>query len=241
MTMSNKSCWPTLGRSGILALMPFDVPLACICGAVAGVVRGVTPANANRLSCMCDDCQVYAHYLRRADLILDSHGGTDLSYATQARVSILKGREQLQTVRLSATGILRVYAGCCRTPVAHVPSPRVAFVGIPHLFMDDGASSHSRDEVLGPLVHRLQGRYGGGELPEGAHSGTPLSLTVRGLSRMFWDSVRGQQTPSPFHEGARQTPVAIPTVLSPAEIELLRTHLPPSRLSVRTGLASGCS
>src|SRR5688572_9314938 len=118
--------------------MPFDVPLECICGTVAGVVRGVTPANANRLSCMCDDCQIYAHYLRRADVILDSHGGTDLSYATQARISILKGREQLQTVRLSATGILRVYAGCCRTPVAHVPSPKLAFVGIPHLFMDHG-------------------------------------------------------------------------------------------------------
>jgi len=204
-------------------------------------VRDVTPANANRLCCMCDDCQVYAHYLGRADVILDSHGGTDLSYATQARVSILQGRDQLQTMRLSATGILRVYAGCCRTPVAHVPSPKVAFIGIPHLFMDHGPSSRSRDEVLGPLVHRLQGRYGRGELPEGAHSGTPLSLTVRGLSRMFWDSVRGQQTPSPFHDGAGKTPVAIPTVLGSTEIELLRTHLPPPRLSVRTGLARGCS
>jgi hypothetical protein len=222
-------------------LMPFDVPLMCTCGAVAGVVRGVTPANANRLSCMCDDCQVYAHYLGRADAILDSHGGTDLSYATQARVSILKGREQLQAVRLSATGILRVYAGCCRTPVAHVPSPKVAFVGIPHLFMDHGPSSRFRDEVVGPLVHRLQGRYCRGELPEGAHSGTPLPLLVRGLTRMFWDSVRGQQTPSPFHEGAANTPVAVPIVLGSTEIELLRAYLPPPRRSVRDGLASGCS
>jgi hypothetical protein len=221
--------------------MPFDVPLECICGAVAGVVRDVTRANANRLSCMCDDCQVYAHYLGRADRMLDSHGGTDLSYATQARVSILKGREQLQTVRLSTTGILRVYAGCCRTPVAHVPSPKIAFVGIPHLFMDHGPSPRSRDEILGPLVHRLQGRYCQGELPEGARLGTPLSLAVRGLSRMFWDSVRGQQSPSPFHESVGHRPVAIPTVLGPTEIELLRRHLPPSRVSVRAGLASGCS
>jgi hypothetical protein len=221
--------------------MPFDVPLACICGAVAGVVRDVTPANGNRLSCMCDDCQVYAHYLGRADEILDPHGGTDLSYATQARVSILKGREQLQAVRLSEAGILRVYAGCCRTPVAHVPSPRVAFVGLPHLFMDHGPGSRARDDVLGPLVHRLQGRYCRGELPEGAHAGTPLSLAVRGLTRMLWDSVRGQQTPSPFHEGKAHTPVAIPKVLSRTETELLRMHLAPPRVPVRAGLAGGCS
>jgi hypothetical protein len=31
--------------------------------------------------------------------------------------------------------ILRVYTACCGTPVAHVPSAKMAFVGIPHLFM----------------------------------------------------------------------------------------------------------
>lgn len=222
--------------------MPIDAPLECTCGAVAGVVRGVTPANANRLSCMCDDCQVYAHYLRRADAILDPHGGTDFSYATQARTLILKGREHFRAVRLSATGLLRVYAGCCRTPIAHVPSAKLAFVGITHLFMRLGPGLPSRDEILGPLVHRLQGRYCRGELPEGAHLGTPLNLQIKGLGRVLWDTVRGQRAPSPFHEGPSSTPVVVPTVLSSTELEHLRAQLlidgsPPAQ----DAWARGCS
>src|SRR5688572_11419007 len=89
-----------VGEQCILAAMPIDVPVSCTCGAVAGFVRGVTPVNSRRLSCMCDDCQVYAEYLGRADEILDRHGGTDLSYATQNRVQVVEGHEQLRGVRL---------------------------------------------------------------------------------------------------------------------------------------------
>lgn len=34
------------------------------------------PATVNRVICHCDDCQAFAHHLRRADL-LDAHGGPD--------------------------------------------------------------------------------------------------------------------------------------------------------------------
>src|SRR5688572_15115771 len=130
--------WRRATRRAYAAGMPVDVAVACTCGKVSGVVRGVTAANSTRLACMCDDCQVYAHYLGRAAEILDAHGGTDLSYAVQSRVELQAGQELLRAVRLSQAGLLRVYAGCCRTPVAHVPSPQLAFVGIPHLFMRCG-------------------------------------------------------------------------------------------------------
>src|SRR5688572_22565351 len=138
--------------------MAVDLSLRCSCGAVSGLLRGVTPANSFRLSCLCDDCQMYAHHLGRAGDLLDAHGGTELSYATQSRLSIVTGRERLRALRLSEGGLLRWYAGCCNTPVAHTPSPKVAFVAVPHLFMGLGGAT-SRDEVLGPLVHRLQGRF----------------------------------------------------------------------------------
>jgi hypothetical protein len=227
-------------RARNLAGMSIDVPLECTCGAVAGLVRGVTPANACRLSCRCDDCQVYAHYLRRADAILDVHGGTELFYSTQARLSIATGREQLRTVRLSPTGMLRVFAGCCRTPVAHVPSPKIAFVGIPHLFMRQGPSAPSKDEVLGPRIHELQGRFGRGPLADDVHPGTPLALALWGGSRMLWHTLRGLHVPSPFHD-ASGVPVAEPEVLSAQELERLRACLPTPALPARAALSEGCS
>lgn len=199
-----------------------DIPLSCTCGAVTGIARGVTWANARRLSCMCDDCQVYARYLGRAGEILDEHGGTDLSYATQARVEILTGRERLAAVRLYAKGILRVYAGCCRTPVAHVPSANMAFIGIPHLFMRHGPRGETRDELLGPLVHRLQAKFCRGTPPSGAHPGTPVGLWAAATLSVVWNSLRGRQRPSAFHEERSERPLVIPTVLSAAELDRLR-------------------
>lgn len=178
---------------------------------------------------MCDDCQVYAHYLGRAGEILDPHGGTDLSYATQNRVSISGGHGLLRAVRLSRGGILRVYTGCCGTPVAHVPSPRLAFVGIPHSFMRCSEGGAARDAILGPLVLRLQGRFCRGELPEGAHPGTPFGPAAKAMIRVLWDTICGRHLPSPFHEAATRAPFVTPTVLSAGELEKLRgplAHLP---------------
>lgn len=222
--------------------MSFDVPAICTCGAVAGIVRGVTWSNARRLSCMCDDCQVYAQYLGRSHDILDAHGGTDVSYATQNRVEILRGREHLHAVRLYATGILRVYAGCCRTPVAHVPSAKMAFVGIPHLFTRQGPEGMTRGALFGPLVHRLQGRFCRGELPSGAHRGTPIALSAPAMARVAWDSLRGRQRPSAFHETASGIPTMPITVLSAADLARLRGRpLPPTDPTAPSKQPLGCS
>jgi hypothetical protein len=221
--------------------MSLDVPVACTCGAITGVVRGVTAANSRRLACICDDCQVYAHYLRRAGEILDAHGGTDLSYATQNRVAIWTGRDRLRAVQLRETGMLRVYAGCCRTPVAHVPSPKIAFVGIPHLFMRCGADGESRDAILGPLVRRFQARYCQGEMPDGAHPGTPLGPWAKAMMRVAWDTACHRQQPSPFHESGSNTPAMVSTVLSLSELEEVRDDLGHLRAPRDLRIPLGCS
>jgi hypothetical protein len=225
-----------------ITVMPIDVPVSCTCGAVAGTVRAVTPANSRRLSCMCDDCQLYAEYLGRADEILDRHGGTDLSYATQNRVELVAGREQLRGVRLSLAGMLRVYTACCRTPVAHVPSATMAFVGIPHLFMRAGPAGITRDAVLGPLVLRLQGRHCRGELPEGAHSGTPAGPWAKAMVQVVWDSMCGRHRPSAFHEAPSNVATVPVTLLSADDLQQLRGQgVQGSALSVRSRLPQGCS
>jgi hypothetical protein len=226
----------------IITGMPIDVPVSCTCGAVAGIVRGVTPANSRRLSCMCDDCQVYAQYLGRADEILDRHGGTDLSYATQNRVEVVAGGKQLRGVRLYPAGILRVYTACCRTPVAHVPSAKMAFVGIPHLFMRSKEAGMTRDAVLGPLVLRLQGRYCRGEMPEGAHSGTPAGPWAKAMGQVVWDSMRGRQRPSVFHEASSNSPSVPVTVLSANDLQRLRGLVTyEAALPAQGGRPQGCS
>jgi Family of unknown function (DUF6151) len=171
---------------------------------------------------MCDDCQVYAEYLGRADEILDRHGGTDVSYATQDRVELASGREHLRGLRLYPAGILRVYTACCLTPVAHVPSPKLAFVGIPHLFMRSTTAGITRDTVLGPLVLRLQARYCRGEMPEGAHWGTPAGPWAKAMVQVAWDSIRGRQRPSAFHEATSSLPAVPVTVLSENDLQRLR-------------------
>lgn len=51
---------------------PVDLPLRCSCGALRGVLRGMSPARGNRVVCYCRDCQAFAHFLDR-DEILDAH------------------------------------------------------------------------------------------------------------------------------------------------------------------------
>ena len=222
--------------------MPLDIPLSCTCRAVTGLVRGVTWANSRRLSCMCDDCQVYAEYLGRAHELLDAHGGTELSYATQSRVEIATGRERLRAVRLYAKGILRVYAECCNTPVAHVPSATMAFVGIPHLFMRGGPGGLTRDAVLGPRVYRFQARYCRGAMPEGSHPATPLGPAARAMLSVAWDSLCGRHRPSAFHDAASGEPLMPVTVLSSTEWARLRGRWASvAELSAPPGVPHGCS
>lgn len=200
--------------------------LACTCGTVAGTVRNVTPKSSWRLSCMCDDCQVYAHFLGRSSAILDPHGGTELSYTTQGRIALTAGQDQLRAVRLYRTGILRVYADCCRTPIAHVPSPHFAFVALVHTCMHTSEAGESRDTALGPLVHRLQARYCRGKMPDGAHPGTPVGLRARALLSVLRDTWRGEHRPSPFHEPTSATPTMPTRLLTPLELQALRAELP---------------
>jgi hypothetical protein len=169
---------------------------------------------------MCDDCQAYAHYLGRAGEILDAHGGTDMFQTTPSQIEIATGIEHVRCVRLSEAGILRWFAGCCRTPMAHtVASPNVPFVGVPHTFMDH--RRETRDEALGPVVARVRGRFGRGPLPPDAHRGVPLRALARGYGLMFWAWIRGLHAPSPFFDPRTGRPRVEPIVLSRAERDAL--------------------
>ena len=137
--------------------MPSDLPLRCLCGRVCGIAREIAPAAGVRFICYCKDCQAFAHFLGRAD-VLDTAGGTDIFQMPPGRVTLTAGTDALRCLRLSSK-VLRWYADCCRTPIANTAAtPRFPVVALIHSFMSDETNGHSRDDVLGPPLCRIHER-----------------------------------------------------------------------------------
>ena len=172
----------------------------------------VSPRTGTRVVCMCRDCQTYAHWLDRADDILDANGGTEVFQLTPAQVEISSGHEHIRCMRLSPKGPMRWYTGCCRTPIGNtLDSPRMPFWGLPTLFV--AASNDERDAALGPVRGRLFAGQGVPPIPEDGHERIPPALmfrTARLLARGF---VLGAHRPSPVFD-AEGTPLVEPTVLT---------------------------
>ena len=132
--------------------MNVDIPIRCSCGALKGSARGVSGQKIARVVCHCDDCQSFAHFLGRADEVLDAHGGTDSLTTTLAHLEITEGADQLACMRLTAGGKFRWYAACCRTPIGSTfPPPRMAFVNVIHSCMDHADDVRSLDEAPSPF------------------------------------------------------------------------------------------
>jgi hypothetical protein len=194
-----------------------DVTLRCRCGRVRGVARALSARSGNRVVCYCDDCQAYARWLGVPGLV-DRYGGTDVFQMAPARLAIERGSEELRCVRLAPKGLLRWYAGCCRTPVGStLPSPRVPFVGLVHAFMDHASDSRTRDEALGPPLASIFGQFAGPGAPPDVRKGAPLSLLVRSTRLVLAAWLRGEARPSPFFDPRSGSPASEPRVLSAEE------------------------
>lgn len=191
-----------------------DIPLKCHCGLLRGVAKDVNPSRGNRLICMCDTCQTYAHHLGQADNILDQYGGTDIFQMTPGQLILAEGMENLRCLQLEGRGVLRWYGGCCNTPVANtVSSAKIPFVGVPHTFMDHAGHGRTREEDLGPLLARTMGEYGIGELPADAYRSAPLSIMFRSLWLLFLAWLKGQHKPSPFFDTDTGKPILEPELV----------------------------
>jgi hypothetical protein len=135
--------------------MPTDLEIRCACGNVRGVVRAVVPGEGNRGICYCDDCQSFAHFLGRAETILDERGGTPIFQIAVGRVEFTQGAEHLACMRLTEKGLPRWYADCCRTPIGNTFSAGMPAVGIIERCMVAPGSGASLDTILGPSTFRV--------------------------------------------------------------------------------------
>src|SRR5262245_33105196 len=104
--MTNASTYPGL-----------DLPLRCRCGATRGVASHVSPSTGFRFVCYCEDCQAFARFLGRTD-VLDAAGGTDIFQMPPAHVKLTAGTDAMRCLSLS-NKVLRWYSDCCHTPIAN--------------------------------------------------------------------------------------------------------------------------
>jgi hypothetical protein len=196
--------------------------LRCQCGQVRGAATGLSRASSTRIICMCDDCQAFARYLGRTD-ILDEHGGSDILQLSSAQVALNAGADQLRCMRLSPKGMMRWYTACCRSPVGNtLASAKVPFVGMLHSFIDQAADARNTDELLGPPV-KVLARFASGGPPAGAHLGVPPRVIARAVRLLLWWSLTRRGLPSPFFEKNTGRPVSEPLVLSKEERDGLRS------------------
>jgi hypothetical protein len=197
--------------------------LQCRCGTIKGFVSA--PRTANRGVCYCRDCQAFAHFLGRPDDILDERGGSEVIQVLPKNVTFSQGIEALVCMRLTPSGLLRWYAGCCKTPIGNtLATPKISFMGLLHNCLEDPA--RSLDDSFGPV--RVWVNTGGA-------SGEPKPRS-RGLGRAaLWfvattlkARINGDYRRTPLFSSSTGAPIASPSVLSSAEHAALMDAVQPA-------------
>jgi len=191
----------------------------CDCGAVRGDVD-TKHLHGYRAVCLCDDCQAFAHYLKRGDT-LDTNGGTDIIPMMPSHYVFTSGFERMECVRLSNTGMYRWYANCCKTPMGNAMSPSMAYIGVPSRIFLKMHSAEQVDKVFGPIRERMQARFALGALPPLAQKKVSLGFMLRVVKFMLVSKLTGAGKPTPFFD-SKGEPVKSAHILSQREREELR-------------------
>ena len=189
-------------------------PLRCRCGTVQGEL--LRPERTLHAVCYCRDCQAYAHALGEAPAILDDAGGTAVIATHAGNVRFTAGINALACLSLTEKGLLRWYAGCCRTPVANTPRDmRLAYAGVMHNCL--ASSRTALADAFGPVRMRVNTSRAKGPV-EKAGAGQWFGL-LRIAPELLWSRLTGGWRATPFFDAAQRRPIAEPHVLSVAERE----------------------
>lgn len=208
------------------------ISLRCSCGRLRGEAE-ISRSLNKRIVCLCNDCQAYAHYLDRVDRMLDASGGTDILPVHPAKLRLTQGVENLACVRLSDDGVYRWFASCCKTPIANTAPGKLPYAGVVTEILDVGESSAKRDEMLGPVFARINGKYGIPPLPAGTAHDTPFRVILYVIKFVLIGKLKGLRLPSPFTNPKTDRPSVEPKVLSDPEYYALidRTGPNPKRMA----------
>lgn len=181
----------------------------------------MAPETCTHIVCYCDDCRAFLRELGR-DELLDEHGGTGIVQVTPARHRIHFGQEQIRSLRLGESGMVRFFTACCKTPIGNtMGSAKVPFVGIPSAFLD--LSSEADRAALGPAIG-IHGALALGTATAGTHAKVPFGVVAKTARMMLRGLVRGATAPSSLYDLASDAPVSHPRVLTKSERDALRAR-----------------
>ena len=187
-------------------------PLQCQCGSVRGFVAGA--AISNRVVCYCSDCQAFAHFLGREADVLDERGGTDIIQTLPRNVTITHGMQSIACMRLTSTGLLRWFTGCCGTPIGNtLASPKISFIGLVHTCLEN--PDVSLEASFGPVRAWVNTASARG-MPKPRTAGLTAGI-VRLIYRALKARLNGSYKHNPFFHPDSGLPVVMPRVLSSAE------------------------
>lgn len=188
---------------------PTSHAIRCRCGTLRGHV--VLPATTSRALCYCKDCQAFARWLGREGDVLDAQAGTDIVATMPSHVRFDGGLEALACMSLSAKGLFRWYASCCRTPIGNTPrDPRIHYVGLIR-----SALAAPLEPSFGPATLRLNTGSARGKV-----AATPVALffaMLKLLTAMVPARLRGRWHDNPFFDPSSGRPVRAPQVLGTAD------------------------
>jgi Family of unknown function (DUF6151) len=194
---------------------PTALPLRCRCGHVRGVANNVAPNSGFRFVCYCRDCQAFARFLERAD-VLDSAGGTDIFHIPAGHVKLTAGTGAVRCLNFSSR-VFRWYTDCCRTPIANTAGPRFPVIGVIHSFMGLAADGLILDEVLGAPLCGIFEASAVGPLPPNAPPPRSLGLVALRVPTLLGWWLRGLGRPNPFFADRTNAPLSVPRVFTAGE------------------------
>jgi len=192
-------------------------PLRCACGRLEGHVAATH--RAGRAICYCRDCQAFARFLGPPEATLDALGGTDIIATAPRFVQFTAGTEQLQCMSLGPRGLLRWYAGCCRTPIGNIPrNPKLSYVGLVHNCL--AGSPAAKDAAFGPARLVVNPQSASGRV---APTPLPMLLAMLKILRNVGGSrLSGTYRQNPFFIAGTDEPIVPPQVLTAAQRQALR-------------------
>ena len=194
--------------------------LRCSCGKVKGTVE--TAKFHNRCVCYCKTCQAFAHFLNKAEDVLDRQGGTAILQTVPNAVHISEGKEEIRCMSLKKGGLLRWYTKCCNTAIGNTPANyKIPFVGLIQACLSPQAGS-TLDKSFGPIKTRVNTQSAKEEPKPKASSA--LGIMLKFMPILFKARLNGSYKKTPFFS-PEGTPVVIPNVLDEAEYKKLLQSL----------------
>jgi hypothetical protein len=197
----------------VTALESKSLALSCRCGHVRGIANEVAANSGFRFVCYCKDCQAFARFLQRPD-VLDIAGGTDIFHMPAGRVKLTAGTNAVRCLQFSSR-VFRWYTDCCRTPIANTAGPRFPVVGVIHSFMNHDADGRTHGEALGAPLCRIFEHSAVGPLSPNVPPPRSLGLVARRVPTLLGWWLRGLGQPNPFFND--DAPLSEPHAFTPEQ------------------------